>query len=59
MKKIIDFLKDEEGATMPEYALMVALVAIATIGVVKYLQSGIDATFSEAAEEMGGTPPVD
>ena len=25
MKKLINFFKDDEGATMPEYALMISL----------------------------------
>ena len=29
IKKLMNFFKDEEGATMVEYGLMVALVAIA------------------------------
>ena len=28
MKKLINFFKDEEGATMVEYGLMVALIAV-------------------------------
>ena len=31
MKKVINFFKDDEGATMPEYALMVSLIAVACI----------------------------
>ena len=37
MKKLISFLKDEEGATAVEYGLIVALIAaviIATVAVV-------------------------
>jgi pilus assembly protein Flp/PilA len=32
MEKLKKFLKDEEGASMPEYALLVALIAIVVIG---------------------------
>ena len=31
MEKLIKFLKDEEGASMPEYALLVALIAVVVI----------------------------
>ena len=31
MEKLIRFFKDEEGATMVEYALMVALIAVVCI----------------------------
>ena len=33
-QKLINFFKDEEGATMVEYALMLALIAIVCIGAV-------------------------
>ena len=31
MKKLINFFKDDEGATMPEYALMISLIAVVCI----------------------------
>jgi pilus assembly protein Flp/PilA len=31
MEKLKKFLKDEEGASMPEYALLVALIAVVVI----------------------------
>ena len=31
MEKLKRFLKDEEGASMPEYALLVALIAVVVI----------------------------
>ncbi len=34
MKKLINFFKDEEGATMVEYGLMVALIAVVCIAAV-------------------------
>ena len=33
MKKLINFFKEDDGATMPEYALMIALIAAVCIGV--------------------------
>jgi pilus assembly protein Flp/PilA len=35
------FVKDEEGATMVEYALMVALIAVVSIAVVAALGDGV------------------
>ena len=32
MKKLINFFKDEEGATMVEYGLLVALIAAVIVG---------------------------
>ena len=34
MKKLINFFKDEEGATAVEYGLLVALIAVVIIGAV-------------------------
>ena len=54
MKKIIDFFKDEEGATMPEYALMVALIAVVCITAVSLLGTSAETKFNEAATSLGG-----
>ncbi len=40
------FVKGEEGATMVEYALMVALIAIAAIGTVTALGAGVNGAFA-------------
>lgn len=53
MKKIIDFLKDEEGATMPEYALMIALIAVVCIVAVRLIGQNASAKFNEVATEIG------
>jgi len=52
MKKIIDFLKDEEGATMPEYALMVALIAVVSVGIIGTLGTTIRGVFQSAQDAM-------
>ena len=52
MKKIIDFLKDEEGATMPEYALMVALIAIVCIVAVGLIGTNAAALFDRVATAL-------
>ena len=52
-QKLINFFKDEEGATMVEYALMLALIAIICIGAVQLIGQNADATFSEAADQLG------
>jgi pilus assembly protein Flp/PilA len=54
MEMVKKFFKDECGATMIEYGLMVALVAIATIVAVGYLQQGLNTTFNNAADKMNG-----
>ena len=45
IKKLMNFFKDEEGATMVEYGLMVALVAIFLIGAIGVMAGGLDTLF--------------
>ena len=56
-QKLINFFKDEEGATMVEYALMLALIAIVCIAAVRVIGGQANATFTQAATAMGGTVP--
>ena len=46
------FLADESGATMVEYALMVALVAIATISAVTGVASALQTQFGSTATHV-------
>jgi len=53
------FVKDEEGATMVEYALMVALIAVVSIAVVAALGTGVWNAFDTTNTQIqttGGTP---
>jgi pilus assembly protein Flp/PilA len=54
MKKLMNFLKDEEGATAVEYALMVALIAAVIIGAVQLIGTNANEKFQEVAEKIGG-----
>jgi pilus assembly protein Flp/PilA len=47
-KLIINFFKDEEGATMIEYALMLALIAIVCIAVITGLGLSANTVFGTA-----------
>ena len=49
--------KKDQGATMVEYGLMVALIAVALIASVKGLQGGIAGVFTKAATEMTASIP--
>jgi pilus assembly protein Flp/PilA len=51
--KIMKALKDEEGATMVEYALMLALIAIVCITAVKLIGTNANAKFTSAAGNLG------
>jgi pilus assembly protein Flp/PilA len=52
MKKLINFFKDDEGATMPEYALMISLIAIACILAVTAIGTNASALFQEVANAL-------
>jgi pilus assembly protein Flp/PilA len=45
----------EDGATMVEYALMVALIAAALIGVVTTLGTNISAKFTTVSSAISGS----
>jgi pilus assembly protein Flp/PilA len=46
MKKLMNFFKDEEGATMVEYGLMVALIAAACVGTITILGTTLSGLFT-------------
>jgi len=52
----IRLIKDESGAGMVEYGLLVALVGVLLIGTIVALTGGINTTFNTVLTAMGGTP---
>jgi pilus assembly protein Flp/PilA len=54
IKKIMNFLKDEEGATMVEYALMLALIAIVCIVAVTAVGDNANTVFDTSATKLEG-----
>lgn len=48
------FVRDERGATMVEYGLLVALVAVAVIGAVTTLGGSITTFFTTADNGLNG-----
>lgn len=44
--------RTERGASLVEYALLVALIAVACIAAMQYLRSGVNTKFSEAGSEL-------
>ena len=54
MKKLINFFKDDEGATMPEYALMIALIATVCILAVTAIGTAARDKFDDVATEISG-----
>lgn len=46
------FISDESGATMVEYGLMVALIAIVAIAAVTFLGEQVSTTFTNVGDEL-------
>jgi len=55
MKKLIKFFKEEDGATAPEYGLMVALIAAVIIGAVTALGAAVQGTFGSVTTAITGS----
>lgn len=55
-RNIINFLKDEEGATAIEYGLIAALVAVAIVVALTTLGEELGLLFDEVVEELGKRP---
>jgi pilus assembly protein Flp/PilA len=49
IKKLISFFKDEEGASMVEYGLLVALIAVVCITAVALVGTNLSNKFSTVA----------
>ena len=52
MKLIKALWNDEQGASMAEYALLMALIAVATIGAITALRDQIVTIFNDATTAM-------
>ena len=56
MSKIKSFFVDESGQAMTEYALIIALVAVALIGVLVTFKGDIQAVFTKASGTLNPAP---
>lgn len=54
IERIKGLIKDEEGAAMPEYALLVALIAVVVMVGAGFLGAAIKDKFDEATVKLGG-----
>jgi len=50
------FTKTERGASMVEYILLVALIALAVIAAVVFLRSQVQSKFSDAGIKVSNAP---
>ena len=51
-KKVIVFLNDENGPTVVEYAVMVALIIVVSIAAITTLGTKVSGTFSNTANNV-------
>ncbi len=52
-KSLRQFVRDDRAATMVEYALMVALIAVVAVGAVRLLGTNTNTKLNNAATELG------
>ena len=53
IKKLKNFFKDEEGASMVEYGLLVALIAIVCIVAITAVGTNLNTVFTTVASNLG------
>jgi pilus assembly protein Flp/PilA len=54
-KALVSFLKNEDGPTAVEYAVMLALIIVVCITAITTLGSNSNNTFSYVGAKIGGT----
>jgi pilus assembly protein Flp/PilA len=52
---LVNFLKDEDGPTAVEYAVMLALIIVVCISAIQVLGSNASNTFSYVGSQVGST----
>jgi len=52
MKRLISFLKDEEGATAIEYGLIAALISVGIVVTVKAVGTNLNAVFTRISTDL-------
>jgi len=57
MKKLVQLIRDSEGATAIEYGLIAALIAVAAIAAMQGLGTQLSNTFGNVSTAMGGSNP--
>jgi Flp pilus assembly pilin Flp len=58
MNVLKNLVNDEQGASMAEYALLLALIAVATIGALQVLQGQIVGVFERAGDALDTAVPA-
>ena len=57
MKKLQQLIKNEEGQTLVEYALIIAIIGVALAGALALLKGKISDTFTAAGDQMPAGAP--
>ena len=57
MKRLISFLRDEDGATAIEYGLLAAGISIAIAGVVWLVGGQLFNLFDQVEDKLANPPP--
>jgi len=57
MKRMLQYLRNEKGATAVEYGIMVGLIAAVIIGIVVFIGTGTNNAFNGVNEVMRTTAP--
>ena len=52
VKKLQSFVKEEEGATATEYAVMLALIIVIALGAISALGTKVSTTFANIESNM-------
>jgi pilus assembly protein Flp/PilA len=52
MKKLVNFLKNEEAATAVEYGVMIALIIVVCVGAITVFGSNANNTTGDAAPKI-------
>ena len=52
---LVNFLKNEDGPTAVEYAVMLALIIVVCIAAITALGSNANNTFTKVSNTIGGT----
>jgi Flp pilus assembly pilin Flp len=58
MSTFTNLLQDEQGASMAEYALLLALIAVATIGALQVLSGQIVGVFEASGNAIESAIPA-
>ncbi|MEL7263886.1 MAG: Flp family type IVb pilin [Planctomycetota bacterium] len=53
---VVEFLKEEDGPTAVEYAVMLALIVVVCLGTIGLIGTNANDQFQAIADELGGTP---